>query len=166
MKALIFLLFFLIKLSCFSQNSFYGTYSNSYNEITFYEDSTFYHEYRFDLFYNVSRGTWSADSKGEIIYLKVTFPVFDTLFLNGKDTLVISNNEIPQRINYETYIASTSKVGRHYYFEFPPSKLRFKKGRLFAYNNNEKLIKKQKDIFTGSYFSGEYKKIQELLPNK
>ena len=99
------------------------------------KDSTFLYEWRFDLMYSWSRGTWKSD--GNVISFRI-IPVYDTLTLDAhgahpRDSVYLSPDSVSERLNQsERLIGSTRSQGTHPF----PAQLIYQKDRLYPIGKN------------------------------
>lgn len=120
------------------------------NELEIKSDSTFYWNYHFDLASGWAKGKWVL--KMDTLVLK-PIPTFDTLVRNGKrDSLVLSLNEISQKVTEEQFAVNQISSGGQL-LEYVPTKLLYRKKRLYTFKRNGKIRKsKMKGILTKKKF--------------
>ncbi len=138
----VFLLFVSAK-SINAQNPIEGYYTRLDSKIWINGDSTFRFFYSVDTDRKWCKGRWVL--KGKRIFFKM-IPVYDTLVissdsLNPKDSLVLSRDEKPEKINVDPCKSGCIfKVEQNE--ELCPKKMYYKKDRLYVLKNNKKLKKK------------------------
>ncbi|WP_134204432.1 hypothetical protein [Algoriphagus zhangzhouensis] len=123
----------------FGQNKYVGIYNDRFSEsIELKSDSTFVHNYRFDLSSSWTTGKWKVSN--DTIYLKTEL-VSDSLQVrdsNGnkiKDSLVLSADLKINRIELNEFIMSSLSSGGQNRVK-PPSKLYWKRNKLYRINEN------------------------------
>ncbi|PWJ30594.1 hypothetical protein [Sediminitomix flava] len=119
-----------------------GLYIDSFgSKIYFASDTTFKYEWNFDL-----ASSWSI-GKYEIVTDKVHFytsSIFDTLSLdNGVDSLVLSMDDISNRIEASEFIVNSISGGGQSRKE-PPFELIIRKNKLFHVNSKGKADRKKR----------------------
>ncbi len=146
------ILFLLISKVCFGQDKYVGFYYDRFHEtIELKADSTFIHNYRFDLSSSWTTGKWN--SKNDTIYL-ITTLVKDTVRLMNSshktvnDSLVLSADQKVERIQPMGYNLSQISSGGQNRFK-PPNKLYWKKEKLYRIKRNGNLdFSKAKQFWT------------------
>jgi len=139
MRILLIILFLKVKFFCYGQDKLEKVYSDHFGEkLEFIDDSTFMHTWNFDLAGSWTRGVWEISN--DTIYLK-TLLVKDTLTIRNsigkvlKDSLVLSGDEIPNRIENEEFLMSLISGGGQNR-RLPPDRLYIKSGKLFRILEN------------------------------
>jgi hypothetical protein len=139
-----FCLIILIQLNSLSQKIIEGEYLNSFGEkLEFLKDSSFRYAWHFDLSSSWTNGKWRISN--DTLYL---YPILisDTLNIRNsekkiiKHSIVLSANEISERIESDGYIMSSISGGGQNRRP-PPSELFIKNGKLFRILDNNKLDK-------------------------
>lgn len=134
----------------YAQDKVTGRYRDYFgSRLQINADNTFKYTWNFDLSASWTKGTWTQ--KGNTIYFHMT-PVYDTLTHqrdNGvtADTLILSDDEIPERISREQGAATVLSSGGQNRMAHP-EKLVFRKGRLYKVVNGKLLTKQQKGILS------------------
>lgn len=136
-----------------------GRYTGGFaGDIRLYSDSTFLYQWRFDLMYSWSRGTWTATK--DTVWLNI-LPVYDTLTLNVhnggpvKDSLLLSNDTLAERITgLVLYAGNTSAQGSH----LPPPRLICLKDRLYLPDAKGKPDKKAHYKFGNRKYPAYYQR--------
>ena len=96
-----------------------------------------------------TKGTWNC--AGDTIYLHV-IQIYDTLSrknINGitSDTLILSTNEVSERLT-QTQFAAMALTSSGQSRMISPSKLLFKKDRLYKIQNGKLIVQRQKGFWT------------------
>ncbi|MFI1770312.1 hypothetical protein [Thalassobellus citreus] len=146
------ILILLISKVCFGQDKYIGFYYDRFHEtIELKADSTFIHNYRFDLSSSWTTGKWK--SKNDTIYL-TTILVKDTVRLMNSshktinDSLVLSADQKIDRIEPNEYFLNQISSGGQNR-QNPPRKLFWKKERLYRIKENGNLdLSKAKQFWT------------------
>ncbi len=142
--------FLTIPIPLFSQDKILGRYRDYFGSgIQLDNDNTFKYTWAFDLSASWTKGTWTIIE--DTLYLHMT-PIYDTFSQTNKngviiDTLVLSSNEISERISqtqFVTGLISSGGQNRKLY----PEKLVFRKGRLYKIQNGKLVTKKQRVFWT------------------
>jgi hypothetical protein len=133
------ILIFLISNLTFGQDKYVGIYNDRFSEsIELKSDSTFVHNYRFDLSSSWTTGKWKVSN--DTIYFKPEL-VSDSLQVrdsNGnkiKGSLVLSADLKINRIELNEFIMSSLSSGGQNRVK-PPNKLYWKKNKLYRINKN------------------------------
>jgi len=110
------------------------------------EDSTFRLEWKFDLVKTWAIGQWTYSN--DIVYLKFN-DIYDTLTRTGKpDSLVLSNDENPNRINKEEFAIYQISSGGQKHVGIT-DRLTLKRKRLYLTDKNGRPFReKQPGIWT------------------
>lgn len=150
MKFLLTAFILTFSLNLYAQDKVTGRYRDYFgSRLQINADNTFKYTWNFDLSASWTKGTWTQ--KGDTIYFHMT-PVYDTLTHqrdNGvtADTLILSDDEIPERISREQGAATVLSSGGQNRMAHP-EKLVFRKGRLYKVVNGKLLRKQQKGILS------------------
>ena len=159
------ILILLISKSTFGQNKYVGIYNGRFSEsIELKADSTFAHNWRFDLSASWTTGKWHV--KNDTIFLKTEL-VMDTLQIRDSennvisDSLVISSDQKIDRIERnELIISSLSSGGQNRYK--PPTKMYWKRNKLYRINENGTLDqRKVKAFWTDKKYKTYFRKETE-----
>ena len=157
------ILILLMTIMCFGQDKIIGIYSDRFSEsIELKADSTFIHNYRFDLSSSWTVGKWKFSN--DTLYLKTEL-VLDTLYTITvenkitKDSLVLSSDLKPNRIDIQEYALNSISGGGQNRVK-PPNKLYYKRKRLYRINENRTLdLRKLKAFWSDkkykTYFTKE-----------
>ncbi len=172
-KKLIVLFAFILALSCSSSKSFIkseqneiaGIYRDRFsNRIELKVDSTFIHNYRFDLSSSWTTGKWRF--KNDTIYLNTKL-IMDTLQIRNsankiiKNSLVLSSDQKANRIESNEHILSQISSGGQNR-DKPPKKLFWKKEKLYRLKSNGNLdLRKLKQFWTGKKYKTYFRKVTE-----
>ena len=140
-----------------AQGKVVGYYRNYFGgNLDLYADSTFHYFWRFDLMGSWTNGIWKTNN--DTIYLAM-IPVYDTLtYLNKNnkftDSLLLALDEKPRRISMEEAAKEAIILySGHQNMEPYPTRLLYRKNRLYQIDNNQKLSKKwEKGFSTGKKF--------------
>tara|TARA_R110000787_G_scaffold98043_3_gene201983 strand:- start:606 stop:1058 length:453 start_codon:yes stop_codon:yes gene_type:complete len=131
----------------FGQDKYVGIYNDRFSEsIELKTDSTFIHNYRFDLASSWTIGKWKA--KKDTIYLTTVF-VMDTLQIRNsenkiiRDSLVISSDQEANRIEKTEHLSYLLSSGGQNRVK-PSKKLLWKKQKLYRLTENGKVEKTRK----------------------
>ncbi|PQV48921.1 hypothetical protein CLV33_104127 [Jejuia pallidilutea] len=146
------ILILLISNLTFGQNKYVGIYNDRFSEsIELKSDSTFVHNYRFDLSSSWTTGKWKVSN--DTIYFKTEL-VSDSLQVrdsNGnkiKDSLVLSADLKINRIELNEFIMLSLSSGGQNRVK-PPNKLYWKRNKLYRINENGTLyLRKVKAFWT------------------
>ena len=161
-----FLLFtFQISIFCFGQNNLVGIYSDFFGEkIELLSDSTFKHTYRFDLSSSWTKGKWRTIK--DTLYLE-SILILDTLQIRNsenqfvKDSLVLSVDDISNRINNEEFAVSLISGGGQNRVK-PPIKLFLRNRKLFRLTEDGTIDKRKlKNFWTQKKYKTYYIKESE-----
>lgn len=128
-----------------------GQYRNYFgNTIEIKSDSTFYWDYHFDLASGWATGRWSIIK--DTIYLK-PIPIRDTLVGTSEpDSLVLSIDINSERISIEEHAINSISSGGQL-LEYVPSRLIFRKNRLYPLKKNGRIRRsKMRGILTKRRF--------------
>jgi inorganic pyrophosphatase/exopolyphosphatase len=135
-------------------------------KLEFMNDSSFKHTWHFDLASSWTNGKWRISN--DTLYL---YPILisDTLNIRNsekkiiKDSIVISDDEISERIESDEYVMSLISGGGQNR-RFPPSELFLKNGKLFRVLDNKKLDKgKQTAILTRKKYKTYFRPIKNKI---
>jgi hypothetical protein len=143
LSAVIFLLFLVLEAS--AQKSYIGKYQNYIGcSIALNSDSTFEFQWHFDLSASWTQGLWTV--KEDTVILKA-LPVYDTFRTSGQghDSLVLSDDRKSEVIKtlFPGYLISGGQN------KYPsPSKLYYKREKLFEISSSEKIIRKKQRGFS------------------
>ena len=149
----------------FGQDKYIGIYKDRFAEsLKLKSDSTFVHNYRFDLAMSWTTGKWNVQN--DTIYL-TTELVVDTLQIRNsenkviRDSLVLSTDKKNDRIEQDEFHVSTLSSGgqnRHK----PPNKAYWKKNRLYRINQNGSLdLRKIKAFWSNKKYKTYFRKETE-----
>ncbi len=119
--------------STIEYNDYFG------HKLILHQDSSFRFTWNFDLAASWSIGNWRISN--DTIYLKV-INVYDTLLQPNGDTLVLSMDEKPNRIDGQQFAISTLSGGGQNRVDVP-SKLCYKGRRLFLMTKDGTLVRKK-----------------------
>ncbi len=163
MKKIFLVLCFFFSLSSNAQTNLFGHYTSTSGQITINPDSTFKYSWHVCLQAKWAFGTWRFFK--DTLYLTMT-PVYDTLRYFDKnrnitrDTLVLKEDEetgqskvIINQIDWQKTILTRYIQEEGCY----PSKLFYKKGRLYNFRNGKLLTKRIKHWNNKKYPSWYYK---------
>ncbi|WCO03505.1 hypothetical protein [Psychroserpens ponticola] len=159
------ILILLISNLTFGQDKYVGIYNDRFSEsIELKSDSTFVHNYRFDLSSSWTTGKWEVSN--DTIYFKSEL-VSDSLQvrdLNGnkiKDSLVLSADLKINRIELNEFIMSSLSSGGQNRVK-PPNKLYWKRNKLYRINENGTLdLRKVKAFWTDKKYKTYFRKETE-----
>jgi hypothetical protein len=161
MNRLFVIVFLIFSTNLLAQRKIVGRYRNHFGDrIELYSDSTFKYTWSFDLQYSWTRGSWTI--KKDTVFFHMV-PVYDTLSYvkaNGllSDKLILSVDEQPERIiksnnvalqkvEKADFVAILQNTGGQNYQTYP-TKLYFKKGRLYNIYQGSLVKKKVRGIWT------------------
>jgi len=159
------ILIMLISNLTFGQDKYVGIYNDRFSEsLELKSDSTFVHNYRFDLSSSWTTGKWKVSN--DTIYFKSEL-VSDSLQIrdsNGnkiKDSLVLSADHKINRIELNEFIMSSLSSGGQNRVK-PPNKLYWKRKKLYRINENETLdLRKLKAFWTDKKYKTYFRKETE-----
>jgi len=159
------ILIMLISNLTFGQDKYVGIYNDRFSEsLELKSDSTFVHNYRFDLSSSWTTGKWKVSN--DTIYFKSEL-VSDSLQIrdsNGnkiKDSLVLSADHKINRIELNEFIMSSLSSGGQNRVK-PPNKLYWKRKKLYRINENETLVlRKLKAFWTDKKYKTYFRKETE-----
>jgi hypothetical protein len=159
------ILILLISNLTFGQDKYVGIYNDRFSEsLELKSDSTFVHNYRFDLSSSWTTGKWKVSN--DTIYFKSEL-VSDSLQIrdsNGnkiKDSLVLSADHKINRIELNEFIMSSLSSGGQNRVK-PPNKLYWKRKKLYRINENETLdLRKLKAFWTDKKYKTYFRKETE-----
>jgi hypothetical protein len=138
-----------------AQNKVIGRYRDHFgNRIQLSADSTFKYTWNFDMAASWTKGTWTL-KKDTVIFQVV--PIYDTVTYNNlrADTLILSDDETSDRIiPIRSVTIALSGGGQNRISN--PSKLLFKKGRLYKIQNESLVVKRQKGFGTSKKLNPWY----------
>ncbi len=125
-----------------SEESLVGVYVQECKgtTLTIKADHTFDFTARFDVAVNWAVGNWSLDDN--LLYLTTT-PIYDTLEINGKDSLLLSIWKIPKRYKSEKEIPQTT---HSQIINFVPNILVVQKDILYRLNKKGKIDRSKRTI--------------------
>ncbi len=148
-KILTLILLFVLSERMLAQKNITGNYQDNFgSRIRINVDGTFIYEYNFDLITSWTKGFWTLS--GDTVKLVYT-PILDTLNQisedgNIEDTLVLSSNEIPERIATGQYLKEQSYSGGQNRFRCPEQFL-IKKEKLYEIYDNHTLTRKRRGFW-------------------
>ena len=159
------ILILLISNLTFGQDKYVGIYNDRFSEsIELKSDSTFVHNYRFDLSSSWTTGKWKVSN--DTVYFKSEL-VSDSLQVrdsNGnkiKDSLVLSADLKINRIELNEFIMSSLSSGGQNRVK-PPNKLYCKRNKLYRINENGTLdLRKVKAFWTDKKYKTYFRKETE-----
>jgi hypothetical protein len=159
------ILILLISNLTFGQDKYVGIYNDRFSEsLELKSDSTFVHNYRFDLSSSWTTGKWKVSN--DTIYFKSEL-VSDSLQIrdsNGnkiKDSLVLSADHKINRIELNEFMMSSLSSGGQNRVK-PPNKLYWKRKKLYRINENETLdLRKLKAFWTDKKYKTYFRKETE-----
>ena len=159
------ILILLISNLTFGQDKYVGIYNDRFSEsLELKTDSTFVHNYRFDLSSSWTTGKWKVSN--DTIYFKSEL-VSDSLQIrdsNGnkiKDSLVLSADHKINRIELNEFIMSSLSSGGQNRVK-PPNKLYWKRKKLYRINENGTLdLRKLKAFWTDKKYKTYFRKETE-----
>ncbi|ALM08243.1 hypothetical protein SB49_10845 [Sediminicola sp. YIK13] len=160
-----FLLTLLISQICFGQARIVGVYNDRFSEsIELKADSTFTHNYKFDLASSWTTGKWKFKNGKISLQTKL---IMDTLVLGEsgqkklKDSLVLSPDKVSNRVGFSDYAISSISGGGQNRVK-PPSQLYWKKKRLYRINEDGTLdLRKLKGFWTDKKYKTYFRKETE-----
>ena len=142
----------LVGLSGFGQDSIVGKYHNGFaSSIEIKEDSTFNYNFHYDLVRRWSIGAWKL--KHDTLILSV-INVYDTIVYDSKIEIVLSSDDKPERMTDEMNFSNTWNQDTLN----PPSKMVYRKGKLYLIGDNGKLITKKYSPQGGKKIHPYYRK--------
>lgn len=163
MKPFLAILLFISSLTSLAQVT--GNYYNLFgSRITLNTDSTFNYQWNFDLVSSWNTGKWQ--SKNDTIYLEQVI-VYDTLKIKDKneilrDSLVLSLDQRGEAITPTDYVAYklvSGGQGKH----GMPTKLFYRKDKLFELTNESKPLKKKvKGFMTSKKVIPWYRRVNDI----
>lgn len=144
----IYLILLLIFLFGNSKTSVSGEYHDYFgNKLEINSDSTFLYNWNFDLASSWSKGKWTI--KNDTIYFSV-IPVFDTLRISEKDSLILSSDEKSEIITDKNVMFGDLLSGGGQNRKTMPSKLYYKGNKLYEIGEHGNLIvKKSRSLSNG-----------------
>ena len=159
------ILILLITKMCFGQNKIVGIYNNRFSEsIELKADSTFIHNYRFDLASSWTTGKWKISN--DTIYLKTEI-VSDSLQIYNsegefiRDSLVLSADKKVDRIQLSEFIISTLSSGGQNRIKVP-KRIFWKRNKLYRINENGTLdLRKLKAFWSDKKYKTYFRKESE-----
>ncbi len=145
------LFFLLLTLQLKAQDEISGNYGDYFgSSLKISADSTFHYVWGIDLMSSWTNGKWKMI--GKIVYLEPIL-IFDTVRYKDSstgvliDTLVLASDESPKLItNLGDFTLQELSTGGQNRYRVP-DKLYYKPGKLFAFDKNDKLIKKKRRGF-------------------
>jgi hypothetical protein len=163
MRITVTILILLMTKMCFGQDKIVGIYNDRFSEsIELKADSTFIHNYRFDLSSSWTIGKWKISK--DTLYLKteLVLDTLNTITVENKitnDSLVLSSDFKPNRITIKEYAINSISGGGQNRVK-PPTKLYWKRRKLYRINENGTLdLRKLKAFWTDkkykTYFTKE-----------
>jgi len=148
----------------FGQDKYIGIYNDRFSEsIELKTDSTFIHNYRFDLASSWTTGKWNV--KNDTIYLTTEF-VMDTLQIRNSENKVIRDSLVHstdresnriEKIEHLSYLLSSGGQNR----VKPPNKLLWKKQKLYRITDDGKVEKTRKVIGYNKKYKTYFRKESE-----
>jgi hypothetical protein len=136
---ILFLTIIIIPLFSFGQKTPIGSYAGHYGEkLEIRQDSTFYYSWSFDMTFSWTRGFWKVDNDTLLLNIDV---VWDTVFISGKDKLVLSFDSLASRENKATYYDTLRSYGQS--LDRYPKKLFLKKDRLYRISQTGNIDKRR-----------------------
>jgi len=155
------ILILLITNLTFGQEKYVGIYKDQFSEsIELKSDSTFVHNYRFDLASSWTTGKWKVEK--DTIYLTTEF-VMDTLNIRNsknkiiRDSLVISSDRESKRIEKIEHLSYLLSSGGQNRLK-PPEKMFWKRNKIYRITEEgevEKIRKVKGDRYK-TYFRKQY----------
>ena len=151
MKILTIAFLLTLPLGLCAQDKIVGRYRDYFgNRIQLNADNTFKFTWNFDLASSWTKGTWLL--KNDTVFFHMV-PTYDTLRYTSRnnlivDTLIFSDDEIPERITPIQSAATALSSGGQNRMTYP-DKLLFRKERLYKIQKGNLVIKKQKGFWTG-----------------
>ncbi|MFA7617246.1 MAG: hypothetical protein WCY16_11765 [Weeksellaceae bacterium] len=149
MKALFTLLFILSFLISNAQGNVSEKYLNEFGEtLILNSDYTFEYIWKFDLASSWNYGKWEIKNE-KYIYLTI-IEVMDTLEVNGKIELVLSDDKISNKILNDDYVINILSGGGQSR-KLPPKKLLIKNEKLYPFTDKNQIQKKKiKSLLNGN----------------
>lgn len=121
-----------------SQDKLAGTYSNQIGEkIILKSDNTFEYSWGFSLSSSWNIGTWKIGNKNEIL-LEI-IEIKDTVIIDNKILLVLSNDKISNQITHQESIIS-SIAGGGQSRSLPPKKLLVRRNKLYSFSQDDEIL--------------------------
>lgn len=164
MKRFIVFVLVLFSIEGFSQKKYDGVYRSYFGqELKINSDKTFFFKSSFDLSSSWSKGQWRISN--DTIYLKTEIIkdiLHDINYKNNvmRDTLVISQDSIANRINNGEHVAGILSSGGQNRVK-PPEKFFFKNNKLYLINNSGNLENRRlKHFWINKKYKTYFKKIQ------
>ena len=159
------ILILLITNLSFGQSKYVGIYKDQFSEsIELKSDSTFVHNYRFDLASSWTTGKWKI--KKDTIYLTTEF-IMDTLNICNsenkivRDSLVISSDKESNRIEKIEHLSYLLSSGGQNRLK-PPNKIYWKRNKLYRIKENGSLdLRKVKAFWTDKKYKTYFRKETE-----
>ena len=139
----------------FAQDKIVGHYRDHFSSrIQINSDKTFKYSWHLDLSVSWTKGTWTINN--DTVYFHV-IPTFDTISYKNKnglltDTLILSTDEIPERLTQEQYAGQGLSSGGQNRTPCP-DKLFFKEQKLFAIKDGKLVKKKIRGFWTKKKWS-------------
>ena len=165
MKIVQLILILIFTKNSFGQNDLCGIYNNRFGEkIELKSDSTFIHNYQFDLSSSWTSGKWKISNGTLYLKTKLVLDTLSTIKVENKiikDSLVLSSDRKSNRIEIEEYaINSLSGAGQNRFK--PPNKLFWKRKRLYLINENGTLdLRKIKAFWSDKKYKTYFRKVNE-----
>lgn len=153
MRILTTILLLTLSSSSYAQDKIVGQYRDYFgSRLQLNADSTFKYTWHFDLSASWTKGTWTVEN--DTVYFHM-LPTYDTISNtnNGSavDNLVLSDNEISERLTQQQYEGQGLSSGGQN--KIPnPEKLFYKKDRLYGINNGRLYTQRHKAIWTKKKF--------------
>ena len=150
MKILTIGLLLTLPFTLFAQNKIVGKYRDHFSSLIHLNaDNTFNFTWHFDLSASWTKGTWTFQN--DTIYFHF-ITTFDTLSYKNKkgvltDTLILSTNEIPERLTQEEYLGRGLSSGGQNLIPCP-DKLFFKRQKLYRIKDGKLITKKIRGFWT------------------
>lgn len=163
MKILTIAFLLLYTTESFAQDNIPGRYHNYFGcRLHLNPDSTFKYTWHLDTQSGWTKGTWSQ--KKDTIYFRMV-PTYDTVRLTKPgerivDSLLISSDEISERLTMAGFSDTVLWSGGQNRSGYP-TKLVWKKGRLYNIQNGRLVTKRQKGFWTKKKWIPWYVKSDE-----
>jgi hypothetical protein len=155
MKILTITFLLTLPFTLFAQDEIVGNYRDHFSSrIQLNNDNTFKYSWHFDLSASWTKGNWTINN--DTVYFHI-IPTFDTISYKNKnglstDTLILSTDEIPERLTQEQYAGQGLSSGGQ--SRIPcPDKLFFKGQKLFAVKDGKLVKKKIRGFWTKKKWS-------------
>ena len=155
MKILTIVLLLSLPFTLLAQNKIVGKYRDHYSSLIYLNaDSTFNFTWHFDLSASWTKGTWTINNDTAYFHVITTFDTISYKNKNGllTDTLIISTDEIPERLTQQQYAGQGLSSGGQNRTP-SPDKLFFKRQKLFGIKDGKLTTKKIKGFWTKKKWS-------------